>query len=106
MQRSVIWRSFVAKWHLVAHPVGITALSVSKARPELLLDLNRRHGSIETRSHSVRDVSFKEDRSRLHKGLAPQILAAFRNLAITLIHRCGFSHLTATQRLFASCSHE
>jgi len=84
----------------------ITTLSASKASPDRLLDKSRGHGSIENRSHDVREVSFKEDRSRLRKGLAPQILAAFRNLAITLIHRLGSSHIAATRCHFASCPHE
>ncbi len=84
----------------------ITTLSPSKASPERLLDKNRGHWSIENRSHSVRDVSFKEDRSRLRTSNAPQILAAFRNLAITLIHRFGSSQIAATRRHFASCPHE
>lgn len=81
----------------------ITTLSASKASPERLLDLNRGHWSIENRSHYVRDVSFGEDRSRLRTGNAPQILAALRNLAITLIHRFGSSQIRATRRHFASC---
>jgi predicted transposase YbfD/YdcC len=81
----------------------ITTLSPSKASPQRLLELNRGHWSIENRSHYVRDVSFREDRSRLRSGNAPQILAALRNLAITLIHRFGSSHIAATRRHFASC---
>src|SRR5438128_7109960 len=53
--------------------------------------------SYQNRSHYVRDVSFKEDRSHLRTGNAPQILAAFRNLAITLIHRLGSSQIAATR---------
>src|SRR5579862_3232895 len=45
--------------------------------------------SYQNRSHYVRDVTFGEDRSRLRTGHAPQIMAALRNLAITLIHRFG-----------------
>lgn len=84
----------------------ITTLSPSKASPERLLDLNRGHWGIENRSHYVRDVTFGEDRSRLRTGNAPQILAAFRNLAITLIHRFGSSQIRATRRHFASCPQE
>src|SRR5712691_10981236 len=84
----------------------ITTLSPSKASPERLLELNRGHWSIENRSHYVRDVTFGEDRSRLRSGNAPQILAAFRNLAITLIHRFGSSQIRATRRHFASCPGE
>jgi predicted transposase YbfD/YdcC len=84
----------------------ITTLAPSKASPERLLELNRGHWNIENRTHYVRDVSFKEDRSRLRSGNAPQILAAFRNLAITLIHRFGSSQIAATRRHFASCPHQ
>jgi predicted transposase YbfD/YdcC len=84
----------------------ITTLSASKASPQRLLDLNRGHWSIENRSHYVRDVSFGEDHSRFRSGNAPQILAALRNLVITLIHRSGSSHIAATRRHFASCPQE
>jgi predicted transposase YbfD/YdcC len=76
----------------------LTTLPASKASPEPLLELNRGHWSNGHRTHAVRDVRFKEDRSRLRTGNAPQILAAFRHLAITLIHRFGTSHSAATQR--------
>ncbi len=84
----------------------ITTLSPSKASPERLLELNRGHWSIENRSHYVRDVTFGEDRSRLRTGNAPQIMAALRNLAITLIHRFGSSQIRATRHHFASCPHQ
>ena len=56
--------------------------------------------------HYVRDVSFGEDRSRLRAGSAPQIMAALRNLAITLIHRRGSSQIAASRRHFASHPHQ
>ena len=80
----------------------ITDLSAIQASPRRLLDLVRGHWSIENRLHYVRDVSFGEDRSRLRTGSAPQILAALRNLAITLIHRSGSSQIAVTRRHFAS----
>jgi hypothetical protein len=64
--------------------------------------LVRGHWGIENSSHYVRDVTFREDRSRLRSGQGPQIMAAFRNLAITLIHRQGSSQIAATRRHFAS----
>jgi predicted transposase YbfD/YdcC len=84
----------------------ITTLAPSKASPERLLELNRGHWAIENGSHYVRDVTFGEDRSRLRTGHAPQIMAALRNLTITLIHRFGSSHIRATRRHFASCPQE
>lgn len=84
----------------------ITILSPSQASPQRLLELVRGHWSIENRLHYVRDGSFREDRSRLRTGHAPQILSALRNLAISLIHRSGSSQITATRLHFASCPHE
>jgi predicted transposase YbfD/YdcC len=80
----------------------ITPLTPQEADPQRLLALVRGHWSIENSSHYVRDVTFREDRSRLRSGHAPQILAALRNLAITLIHRQGSSQIAATRRHFAS----
>lgn len=80
----------------------ITPLTPAEAGPRRLLDLVRGHWSIENSSHYVRDMTFGEDRSRLRTGSAPQILAALRNLAITLIHRHGSSQIAATRRHFAS----
>jgi predicted transposase YbfD/YdcC len=80
----------------------ITALTPQEASPPCLLELVRGHWSIENSSHHVRDVTFGEDRSRLRSGQAPQILAALRNLALTLLHRQGTSQIAATRRHFAS----
>src|SRR5437016_61591 len=76
----------------------ITDLTPIQASPRRLLDLARGHWSIENGLHSVRDVSFGEDRSRLRSGSAPQIMAALRNLALTLIHRTGSSQVLATAK--------
>ncbi len=80
----------------------ITALTPQEADPHRLLELVRGHWGIENSSHYVRDVTFQEDRSQLRSGQAPQIMAALRNLAITLIHRQGSSRIAATRRHFAS----
>lgn len=80
----------------------LTDLPPALASPSRLLELNRGHWGIENRLHYVRDVSFAEDRSRLRTGQAPQILAALRNLAITLIHRQGSTQIAASRRHFAS----
>jgi predicted transposase YbfD/YdcC len=79
-----------------------TPLTPAEASPARLLELVRGHWGIENSSHHVRDVTFSEDASRLRTGAAPQIMAAMRNLAITLIHRSGTSAIAATRRHFAS----
>ena len=82
----------------------ITTLSRQQACPQRLLELIRGHWSIENGSHHVRDVTFLEDRSRLRTGNAPQILAALRNLVITLIHRHGSSQIASTRTLLVISS--
>ena len=78
----------------------ITDLPASLSTPSRLLSLNRGHWGIENRLHYVRDVCFGEDRSRISTGNAPQVLAALRNVVITLIHRTGSSQITASRRHF------
>ena len=80
----------------------LTDLTPQEANPQRLLARVRGHWSSENSSHYVRDVTFQEDRSSLRSGHAPQVMAAFRNLAITLIHRQGSSQIAATRRHFAS----
>ena len=80
----------------------LTSLTPPQADPARLLTLARGHWSIESR-HFVRDVTFGEDRSPLRSGDAPQILAAVRNLAHTLIRRTGTTAIAAARRAF--CYH-
>ncbi len=80
----------------------ITSLTRSVAGPRRLLALIRAYWRIENSRHYVRDVTFGEDASRLRTGSGPQIMAAFRNLAITLIHRHGTTKIAEARRFFAS----
>ena len=72
----------------------ITSLTPRQADPARLLALIRGHWSVESR-HWLRDVTFGEDAARLRTGAAPQIMAAFRNLVITLIRRTGTTQIAA-----------
>jgi predicted transposase YbfD/YdcC len=83
----------------------ITTLPPAHASPQRLLALVRGHWRIENSLHYVRDVTFGEDRSRLRSGNAPHILAALRNLVITLIHRSGSRCIAASRRAFAYHPH-
>jgi predicted transposase YbfD/YdcC len=80
----------------------ITSLPRSVAGPRRLLALIRAYWCIENSRHYVRDVTFGEDASRLRTGTGPQIMAALRNLAITLIHRQGTSSIAETRRFCAA----
>jgi len=78
----------------------ITSRTPARGSPRQLLAWIRGHWSIEAR-HTVRDGSFGEDHSRLRTGHAPQIMAALRNLCITLLHRTKHPEISAARRSFA-----
>ena len=61
-----------------------------------------RHWHIENKSHWVRDVSFDEDRSQVHKGSIPQVMAALRNTVIGLMRKAGETNIAAACRKFAA----
>jgi predicted transposase YbfD/YdcC len=73
---------------------GITSLSQNVASAEKLLFYARRHWAIENELHNVRDVAFDEDRCRVRNRRKAQILAAFRNAAVTLLRHAGFTNIT------------
>ncbi|CAA9395390.1 MAG: hypothetical protein AVDCRST_MAG93-9947, partial [uncultured Chloroflexia bacterium] len=62
--------------------VGVTSLGldVSAAR---VLELKRGHWGIENRLHYVKDVVLGEDRSQIHCGATPQVMAALRNTVLS-----------------------
>jgi hypothetical protein len=78
----------------------VTSRSPRRATAAQLLARMRRHWSIEVRHH-VSDVTFGEDRFRLRHGHAPQLMAACRNLRITLLHRTARANISAARRSFA-----
>ncbi|WP_253274732.1 ISAs1 family transposase [Actinomyces sp. oral taxon 414] len=63
----------------------ICSLPPTDAPPELVASWARGHWAIENRLHWIRDVVFDEDRHQLRTRNGPQIMAALRNLAISLI---------------------
>ena len=69
---------------------AITSLSADEAGPECLLALSRGHWGIENKLHYVRDVTWREDQTRTNAGAAPEVLAALRNTALTVLRRLGF----------------
>jgi predicted transposase YbfD/YdcC len=74
---------------------AITSLPPSRGSPELLLEANRGHWTIENGIHWVRDVTLGEDNCAVHKDRAPQILAALRNVVIALLRLHGHKNIAA-----------
>lgn len=86
--------------HEVVH--GITSLSPERASANQLLKLWREHWHIENRLHWVRDVTFDEDRSQVRTEHIPQVMAALRNIAISLLRICGAENIAAACRRYAA----
>ena len=74
---------------------AVTSLPSQEAGPDRLLALWRGHWGIENRVHWVRDVTLDEDRSQVRTGSAPQIMAALRNLTISVIRLAGENNIAA-----------
>ena len=81
----------------------ICSLPMTDAPPELVASWARGHWTIENRLHWVRDVVFDEDRHQLRTRNGPQIMAALRNLAISLIRLAhgATAPIAATTRAMA-----
>ena len=76
----------------------ITSLDAREAAPEHLAGYVRGQWTIENKVHWVRDVTFREDSSRVRTGPRPRIMATLRNLAIGLIRQAGYTRIAATIR--------
>ena len=79
----------------------VTNLRGKAVRPQRLLDLVRGYwGAVENGIHYVRDTALGEDRCRVRKGALPRIMAAFANLAITILRMLGKKNIRRAMRNF------
>lgn len=81
---------------------AVTSLTTVAASPFQLLNIWRGHWGIENRVHWVRDVTMDEDHCQVRSGAAPQVLAALRNLVISLLRRAGHPNVAAALRRHAA----
>ncbi len=81
---------------------AVTSLPPARGSAGQLLKLWREHWHIENKLHYVRDVTFDEDRSQVRTGSIPQVMAAFRNLTISILRLWGYSNIAAACRRVAA----
>jgi predicted transposase YbfD/YdcC len=79
---------------------GLTSLSAPSADPPSLLGLVRDYWGIENGLHYRRDVTFREDATRLTVGQAGRVMAILNNLVIGLLRWCGFTNLAEARRFY------
>lgn len=85
---------------------GITSLTRPKASASQLLEIRRAHWGIESGLHYRRDVTLKEDATRMTVGNTGIIMASINNLILALIRQAKFYNAAQARRCFAaSLSH-
>jgi predicted transposase YbfD/YdcC len=81
---------------------GITSLTRTQAAPQQLLQIRRAHWGIETGLHYRRDVTLKEDATRMTVGNTGKVMASINNLVLALIRQAGFHNAAQARRWFAA----
>ena len=81
---------------------GITSLPPTVADAARLLTLKRRHWEIENGLHYVKDVTLGEDRSLIHLGAGPSVMAMLRDTVVSLLHHVGCRTIASRLRYHSS----
>jgi predicted transposase YbfD/YdcC len=81
---------------------GITSLTRKQASPLRLLYIRRAHWGIETSLHYRRDVTLKEDATRMTVGDTGKVMASINNLVLALIRQAKFHNAAQARRWFAA----
>jgi predicted transposase YbfD/YdcC len=81
---------------------GITSLTRKQVVPKQLLQIRRAHWGIETGLHYRRDVTLKEDATRMTVGNTGKVMASINNLVLALIRQAGFYNAAQARRWFAA----
>jgi predicted transposase YbfD/YdcC len=81
---------------------GITSLTRKEAAPLQLLQIRRTHWGIETGLHYRRDVTLKEDATRMTTGHMGKVMASLNNLVLALIRQAHFHNAAQARRWFAA----
>lgn len=74
---------------------AVTSLTPGRAAPNDLAALAQGQWGIES-IHWIRDAVYREDDNKAYTGQGPQVMATFRNLAVSLLHLSGITKIKAT----------
>lgn len=81
---------------------GITSLTRKEVSPLQLLQIRRTHWGIETGLHYRRDVTLREDATRMTTGHMGKVMASLNNLVLALIRQAHFQNAAQARRGFAA----
>jgi predicted transposase YbfD/YdcC len=87
--------------HRTHTALGLTSLTDHRAHPHTIARYVRGHWHIENRLHWVRDVTYREDHSRVRTGTAAHTMASLRNLAISALRQTGHTNIARALRHMA-----
>jgi predicted transposase YbfD/YdcC len=73
---------------------GITSRPEEEADAETILEIIRKHWTIENSCHYILDWAYDEDRCRIRKGNGPEVISRIRRFAIGLIKSKKTSSVT------------
>ena len=62
----------------------------------------RSHWAIETSLHGVKDVTLKEDDSKIRKGNAPQNISALKSISLNIFRTNDFTNMAEAMRLVSN----
>jgi predicted transposase YbfD/YdcC len=79
---------------------AVTSLPGDRASAADLAGIARGQWGIES-VHWLRDTAYAEDANTAYSGNGPQVMATFRNLAISLLHLAGVTEITRTLQAIA-----
>jgi predicted transposase YbfD/YdcC len=95
-------------WDLQLKPLrsevvyGLTSLSAAQAGPARLLELTRSYWGIENGLHYRRDVTLREDATRMRNTRQAEVTAILNNLVIGVVLQHGWHNLAEAQRFYAA----
>jgi predicted transposase YbfD/YdcC len=84
---------------------AICTLTAEDAQPAELAAWAKGHWAIENRLHWVRDVTLGEDLHQARTGSGPQVMAALRNLVISVLRFAGHTNIARALRHHARHPH-
>jgi len=97
---------------MIEYPCGKTSeethyyIDSTNSSATLLNKGIRAHWGIENSLHYTKDVTFKEDASRIHMGNAPQVISLVKNWVIAMFRLGGFKNMASAIRLVANDFHK
>jgi hypothetical protein len=98
LERHVLQPQKGEEWSQVVF--GITSLTYTPLLAKKLLTWTRQHWGIENKLHYRRDVTLREDGTRMKQPHRAQVVATLNNFVVALATYLGFSNLASARRFF------